>query len=140
VTDASLPPGPHGGAAAMGAPAAAGAVDGVAARAGVVRSNWAEATAMLPDVLRLLRVLAVDPRVPRRAKLLAAAATAYVVVPFRPLPDVVPGTGIGLDDLVAIVWAVRRLIAAAGYDLVRELWTGTDAAFALLIVLAGVDA
>jgi hypothetical protein len=33
---------------------------------------------------------------------------------------------------------VRRLVTAAGYDLVREHWTGTDDGFGVLIVLAGV--
>ena len=105
----------------------------------VPRSSWSEAGAMLPDVMRLLRALAVDPRVPRRSKLLAGLATAYVALPIGRIPDVVPGTGIGYDDVVAVVWAVRHLVAAAGYDVVRELWTGTDAAFAMLVVMSGMD-
>ena len=103
------------------------------------RSSWSEASAMLPDVMRLLRALAVDPRVPRRSKVLAGLATAYVALPIGRVPDIVPGTGIGYDDVVALVWAVRHLIAAAGFDVVRDLWTGTDAAFAMLVVMSGMD-
>jgi uncharacterized membrane protein YkvA (DUF1232 family) len=103
------------------------------------RSNWQELGAMLPDVGRLLRDLMADPRVPRRSRWLAGAAALYVAVPVDPLPDLVPGTGYGLDDVVAVVWALRHLIATAGYEVVRELWTGTDAGFALLILIAGVD-
>jgi 3-hydroxyacyl-CoA dehydrogenase len=33
---------------------------------------------------------------------------------------------------------VRQLVATAGYDVVREHWTGTDDGFGVLIVLAGV--
>jgi hypothetical protein len=49
----------------------------------------------------------------------------------------VPSVG-GVDDLLAVLIAVRRLITTAGYDVVREHWTGTDDGFGVLIVLAGV--
>ncbi len=104
-----------------------------------LRSNWQEFGVMLPVVGRLLRDLATDARVPWRAKLVAGAAAGYAVVPHRGLPDVVPGAGIGFDDVIVLTFAVRHLISSAGYDLVRERWTGTDGGFALLIVLAGVD-
>ena len=104
-----------------------------------LRSNWQELGVMLPVVGRLLRELATDARVPWRAKLVAGAAAGYALLPHRGLPDVVPGAGIGFDDVVVLTLAVRHLISAAGYDLVRERWTGTDGGFALLIVLAGVD-
>lgn len=104
----------------------------------VLRSNWTEVGALLPDVGRLLRDLATDPRVPWRAKLLAGAATGYVLVPRRRLQAAAPGSGFGLDDALVSILAVRHLIAAAGYELVRERWTGSDGGFALLIVLAGV--
>jgi uncharacterized membrane protein YkvA (DUF1232 family) len=104
----------------------------------VPRGLWREAVASLPDLGRLLRDLARDPRTPRRAKIIAAGAAGYVASPFDLLPDVVPGVG-GLDDLLLVSWAIRRLVAIAGYDLVRELWTGTDGGFAVLIVLAGMD-
>jgi uncharacterized membrane protein YkvA (DUF1232 family) len=94
--------------------------------------------ALLPDLGRLLRALVADPRVPRRAKIVAAAAAGYVASPIDLLPDAVPKLG-GLDDLLVVVAAVRYLVATAGYDLVRELWTGNDAGFSLVIVIAGVD-
>lgn len=103
-----------------------------------LRSNWQELGAMLPDVGRLLRALATDARVPWRAKLIAGAAAGYALAPRKRL-DLVPGAGIGLDDVLVLSLAVRQLISAAGYDVVRERWTGTDGGFALLIVLAGVD-
>ncbi|WP_368068965.1 YkvA family protein, partial [Nitriliruptor sp.] len=48
----------------------------------------------------------------------AAAAALYVASPIDLLPDVVPGVG-GVDDLAAVLFAVRRLVTAAGYDVVR---------------------
>ncbi len=74
---------------------------------------------------------------PWHAKATAAAAALYVASPIDLLPDVVPGVG-GVDDLAAVLFAVRRLVTAAGYDVVREHWTGTDDGFGVLIVLAGV--
>lgn len=102
-------------------------------------TRWSrEAVTLLPDLGRLLRALVADPRVPRRAKLVAGAAAAYVASPVDLLPDLVPSVG-GVDDVVIVLAAIRYLVAAAGYDLVRELWTGNDAGFSLVIVLAGVE-
>jgi uncharacterized membrane protein YkvA (DUF1232 family) len=104
----------------------------------VDRSLAREAVALLPDLGRLLRALVRDPRVPVRAKIVAGAAAAYVASPVDLLPDVLPTVG-GLDDLVVVILAVRHLVGTAGYDLVRELWTGTQDGFSMLIVLAGVE-
>lgn len=101
------------------------------------RPLWREAVGLLPDLGRLLRSLSRDRRVPWHAKAVAAAAAAYVASPIDLLPDVVPYVG-GVDDLIAVLIAVRRLITTAGYDVVREHWTGTDDGFGVLIVLAGV--
>lgn len=94
---------------------------------------------MLPDVVRLLRGLAVDPQVPRHAKVVALAAAGYALIPPHRRASRVPGTGLAVGGLVAVLMAVRHLIAAAGYELVHDRWTGTDAGFGLLIVLAGVN-
>lgn len=95
---------------------------------------------MLPELGRLLPALIVDPRVPLRTKVLAGAALAYVAAPVEPLPELVPGTRLGVDDLAALGWAVRRLVADAGYEVIRERWTGTDAGFAFLLLFTGVEA
>jgi uncharacterized membrane protein YkvA (DUF1232 family) len=97
-----------------------------------------EAVALLPDLARLLRALVADPRTPRRAKVVAAVAAAYVASPVDLLPDVIPSVG-GIDDLFVVLGAIRYLVSAAGYDLIRELWTGNDAGFSLLIVFTGVE-
>jgi hypothetical protein len=97
-------------------------------------TRWSrEAVALLPDLARLLRDLVADPRTPRRAKLVAAGAVAYLVAP---VGGRAPRQ---LDRLVVVLGAVRYVVAAAGYELVRERWTGTDAGFSLLIVLTGVE-
>lgn len=108
--------------------------------AGVGRSNLQELAALLPELARLVPALLSDTRVPLRTKLAAGAALAYVTVPVDPLPELVPGTGFGADDVLVLVWAIRHLIAGAGYEVVRERWTGSEAGFAFLLLVAGVAA
>lgn len=88
------------------------------------------------DVGRLLWRLARDPRVPWQAKAVAGGAMAYVVSPLDVIPDVVPGIG-QMDDLFIIVRSLRYLAGQAGYDVLHELWPGSEEGFALLLVLAG---
>jgi hypothetical protein len=94
--------------------------------------------ALLRDVVHLLGVLMRDERVPWHAKAAAAAAVAYVAPGVRrwlPRPPLAALT----EPLVLIV-AVRHLVAAAGYEVLRESWRGDDAGFVWLLVLAGIDA
>lgn len=62
--------------------------------------------------LRVLRLAAADPRVPRRAKWLAGAAVAYAVSPIDLIPDFIPVVG-HLDDLIivpALAWLALNQI------------------------------
>lgn len=96
-----------------------------------------ELARFLADSGRLLWRVARDPRVPWGAKVVAGGAMAYVISPIDVIPDFLPGVG-QLDDLFLLARAVRYLAGAAGYDLLHELWPGSDDGFALLLVLAGV--
>lgn len=93
---------------------------------------------LLKDVILLVKDLAKDPRVPRAAKLQAALAAAYLVSPLDLVPDFVPGLG-QVDDLVVAILAVRTLFAAAGYDVIYELWRGSDEGLAVVLNLAGIQ-
>ncbi len=90
------------------------------------------------DVILLLKDLAVDPRVPRVDKVIALAAAAYLVSPIDLVPDVIPVIG-QIDDVGVTAFAVHRLLAGAGYDMIYELWRGSDEGFSLLLTLAGVQ-
>jgi uncharacterized membrane protein YkvA (DUF1232 family) len=90
------------------------------------------------EVILLLKDLAVDPRVPRDAKVTAGAAAAYLVSPLDIIPDWVPVLG-QLDDLVVIAAAFRRLLGAAGYDTIYDVWRGSDEGLALVLTLAGIQ-
>lgn len=96
-----------------------------------------ELARFLTDSGRLLWRVARDPRVPWSAKAVAGGAMAYVASPIDVIPDFIPGVG-QLDDIFLLARAMRYLAGAAGYDLLYELWPGSDDGFALLLVLAGV--
>lgn len=96
-----------------------------------------ELARFLADCGRLLARVARDPRVSWTAKAVAGGAAVYVVSPIDLIPDFIPGIG-QLDDLFLLMRAMRYLASAAGYDVLYELWPGSDDGFALLLVIAGV--
>jgi uncharacterized membrane protein YkvA (DUF1232 family) len=91
-----------------------------------------EVATFVPDVVAMLRGVLGDPRLPRSAKVQAGAALAYLVSPRNRLTNIVPVLG-QLDDVAIVALAFRRLLLAAGEDLPREHWRGSDRAFGLLL-------
>lgn len=100
-------------------------------------STLLEVARFVGDVSRLLWRLSRDPRVPWTAKAVAGGALVYVVSPIDLVPDVIPGIG-RMDDLYLVARALRHLAGVAGYDLIHELWPGSEDGFALLLMIAGV--
>ena len=94
-----------------------------------------EAAGFVPDVVMLFKDLAQDDRIPRRAKVEAALAAGYLVMPIDLIPDFIPGIG-QLDDIAIVGWAVRRLMLGAGEGVLREHWRGTDRGLEVLMQLA----
>ena len=94
-----------------------------------------EVAQFVPDVVRLFRDVAKDPRVPRRVKIEAGAAAAYLVMPIDLIPDFIVGIG-QLDDVAIVAWAVRRLLMGAGEGILREHWRGSDRGLEMLLQLA----
>lgn len=93
---------------------------------------------IITDVVLLLKDLATDPRVSRSDKMVAGLAAAYLVSPVDVIPDWLPGIG-QADDLAVIMLAFRRLLTGAGYDVIYEVWRGSDEGLALVLTLAGVQ-
>jgi uncharacterized membrane protein YkvA (DUF1232 family) len=85
-----------------------------------------ELARLLPNLIRLFRDLAKDPRVPRGAKVVLAVAAVWLVSPIDLLPEFIPVVG-PLDDAVVAALALRYLIRRAGQDVVREHWRGDPA-------------
>ena len=94
-----------------------------------------EVAQFVPDVARLFRDVAKDPRVPKRVKYEVGGAAAYLVLPIDVIPDFIPGLG-QLDDVAIIGWAVRRLLMGAGENVLREHWQGTDRGLEILLQVA----
>lgn len=102
------------------------------------RSVAREAAAFLPNLLVLLRGLARDRRVSRSQKLLLVLAIAWVASPIDLVPEFVPVAG-PLDDAIVVVLVLRRVMRAAGRDIVREHWRGDPATLERLLRVAGVS-
>lgn len=78
---------------------------------------------LLPNLVKLLGRLAKDQRVPRRSKLVVAAALGYLVSPIDVLPELIPVVGV-MDDILVVALALNHLINVAGEDVVLEHWDG----------------
>jgi len=67
-----------------------------------------------------------DPRVPRKAKIAAAAAVGYWLLPFDLLPEAaLPILG-KAEDLFFVLRALRILLADTNREVALEHWTGTE--------------
>lgn len=97
-----------------------------------------ESLRILPDLLRLLRRLATDVRLPRRIRIMLFALFAYLALPIDLIPDFIPVLGYA-DDAIIVVFALRAVVRHAGHDAVRRNWPGTDDGFAALCRLTGIS-
>jgi uncharacterized membrane protein YkvA (DUF1232 family) len=98
----------------------------------------ASALVFIKDVALLLKDCAFDARVPRVDKWILVAVAVYLLSPVDLVPDRVPVVG-RIDDLGLVIWALRRLLAAAGPEVVRDLWRGTDEGLAFVLDAAGME-
>ncbi len=100
------------------------------------RSDAAALARFVPDVVVLVRRLAADPRVPRRTRWLLGALALYLLLPIDLVPDVVPVAG-QLDDVILAGLVLRRVVRAAGPEVVAEHWPGPPRGLEVLRRLVG---
>lgn len=79
-----------------------------------------------PDLFVLLSRLALDDRVPLRAKAKVAAGIAYFVTPLDMVPDFLGPPGY-LDDVVVAAWILQSIVADLNQldpGILEEHWEG----------------
>ncbi|MGO8964823.1 YkvA family protein [Mycobacterium sp.] len=92
---------------------------------------------LLPDLLRLLKRLAVDPQMPRRIRIGLFLLLAFVASPIDVIPDVIPVIGFA-DDVIIIGLVLRWISRAAGQEALAKHWPGTLDGLATLRRLCGI--
>jgi uncharacterized membrane protein YkvA (DUF1232 family) len=78
----------------------------------------------LPDVIRTIAGLAVDPVLPKAAKIALAAAVLYLVSPVDLIPDFIPVLGY-FDDLLVAAIVVDGMLSYVNRGLVLKYWPGS---------------
>ena len=84
-----------------------------------------EAILAVPHLVLLLTRLLRDPEVPRRSKMIAGAALAYVVSPFDVLPDAIPLLG-RVDDVVILAASIHHLMRSVSEARLAGYWAGSQ--------------
>lgn len=96
-----------------------------------------EFAALLPNLLRLLRDLAREERVPRISRFLVFVALAWIASPIDLIPEFIPILG-PLDDILVVTLVLRHLVRRAGPAVVAGHWRGDEAGLRGVLRMAGV--
>jgi uncharacterized membrane protein YkvA (DUF1232 family) len=97
-----------------------------------------ESMRLLPDLLRLLRRLAVDRSQPADVRIRLGLLLAYLAMPIDLIPDFIPVLGYA-DDAIIVTIALRSVARRTGINELRRHWPGTEDGFAALCRLTGVS-
>lgn len=97
-----------------------------------------DAALLLPNIIKLVGRLLLDPRVPRRAKITVGMAAAYVASPVDLVPEMIPVVG-WADDVLILMFALDSLIGRAGSHIVDEHWDGPGDLLSLVREIVGLS-
>lgn len=103
------------------------------------RSDVRDVARFIPDCIVLVKRLLGDPRVPRRHKLLLGALVGYVAFPIDLVPEFIPVAG-HVDDLLAVVLALRVVLRASGGERLRKHWPGPESSLTFVLRFVGLPA
>lgn len=101
-------------------------------------SGLRDAMRLLPDVVRLIKRLAVDPETPRSIRIRLALLLAYLALPIDLIPDFIPVLGYA-DDAVIVALVLRSVTRRAGPDALAKHWPGTPDGLTALRRLCGLS-
>ena len=83
-----------------------------------------ETMRLLPDLLRLLKRLAADPKMPRSVHIWLVLLFGYLALPIDLIPEIIPVLGYA-DDVVIVALVLRYIARKAGPEAIAEHWPGT---------------
>jgi uncharacterized membrane protein YkvA (DUF1232 family) len=98
-----------------------------------------ELVMLVPNLVRLLRGLLRDPRVPLSSKVVLGFAVVWLISPIDLIPEFVPILG-PFDDVVVAALAIRHVLRRAGEGVIREHWQGADGSLRLILRVADLGA
>lgn len=96
------------------------------------------AARLVPDIVRLVRALAVDGGLPPGVGRRVSFLLVYLALPIDLVPDVIPVLGYA-DDVIVLAVVLRSVVRVAGPAAVQRHWQGTSAGLAVVRRLAGID-
>ena len=79
---------------------------------------------LIPDVVRLTKRLASDPKVPRGTRVWLGVLLVYLLIPIDLIPDFIPVIGYA-DDAIITALILRAATRSAGAKAIEEHWPGT---------------
>lgn len=97
-----------------------------------------EVMRLLPDLLRMLKRLAVDPDMPLRIRLGLWLLLAFVASPIDVIPDLIPVIGFA-DDVIVTALVLRWIARTAGPEALARHWPGTPHGLAVVRQLCGLS-
>ncbi|MDQ3468738.1 MAG: YkvA family protein [Actinomycetota bacterium] len=103
------------------------------------RATVREVRRIVPDTIRLTRRLAGDVSLGLDVRVRLWVLLVYLALPIDLVPDLIPVIGYA-DDAVVIGLVLRSVMRAAGPELVRHHWPGTDEGLAVLARLCRLPA
>jgi uncharacterized membrane protein YkvA (DUF1232 family) len=99
-----------------------------------------ELVRIVPDLLRLVRLLIGDRTAPIGVRVALLGLLAWLVNPIDLIPEFIPILG-PLDDVVVAILVLRYVRRKLGLGELRRRWAGTPEGFALLSgVIGGTQA
>lgn len=98
----------------------------------------AEAKRLVPDLVGLVRSLALDASLPGGVRRRLGLLLAYLALPFDLVPDVIPVLGYA-DDVIVLGLVLRSVVRVAGEHALVRHWSGSPEGLALVRRLAGLS-
>jgi uncharacterized membrane protein YkvA (DUF1232 family) len=96
-----------------------------------------ESLRLLPDLILLLKRLAIDTSQPRRVRRRLALLMAYLAFPLDLIPDFIPVLGYA-DDAIIVLVVLRSTARQVGIESLRAQWLGSEDGFTVLCRAAGL--